>query len=336
LPVTPGPSLAETKALIEAAYNERLATARAGASVDPELINRTVADLARLLRQQSRYAEAKPLLRELLDQLKQRNPEDVSALLSATKQLLSVSVSKMQIERQASGREQPVDVAEADALVEDTLALLERDSVANPGNAQKLLPLALLQVWFHKDKAHAKNIQRLVEEVGKSDQAEPEAVVQAVGLACLIPSTDHALIERAFHLSKVLAAIQTDKPYSNAWRQLTLGLASYRMENLPAATEALTRAEGAAKLLDAKSHDARPIQLTAKLLQAMVLLRGGKRAEAEARFAEAEAGMDPLPADDRLMLERRSIVFDLMVLIPHREAKALLQSKTPKGSGKQL
>ena len=58
----------------------------------------------------------------------------------------------------------------------------------------------------------------------------------------------------------------------------------------------------------------------------MTLSKQGKAAEARQLFAEAEAQMKPLPADERQPFADGATPDDLIVWLAYKEAKTLLRS----------
>jgi cellobiose-specific phosphotransferase system component IIA len=109
-----------------------------------------------------------------------------------------------------------------------------------------------------------------------------------------------------------------DHPYA-PWSQMGLGMAEYRHGNFAAADQALSAAEEAGK----NNHW---VKDASRFFHAMSLFRQGKEAEARQLFAEAEAQMKPLPADERQPLANGADLNDVVVWIAHKEAKALLES----------
>jgi hypothetical protein len=178
----------------------------------------------------------------------------------------------------------------------------------------------LLHGWFNKRAEYADQSRRLLEAVERSD--DPVAMFHAAVAVCAFPSNDRALIDRALGLAR-RAAAATAGSSIEYWFQLTLGLAAFRTGGLDSeAEEALRHAIDAVGKLDLSLE--RPAQASAKLILSMVLYQNGKRPDALALFSEIEQ-VAKVPADERQMLEPDSALDLLMVWIPYKEAKALLQ-----------
>jgi hypothetical protein len=134
------------------------------------------------------------------------------------------------------------------------------------------------------------------------------------------------MVDRALRLAR-RAAVAASGSSNESLFQLTLGLAAFRAGGLEEqAAEALDRAlETVGKLEDSQARFRRPVQASSKIVKAMVWFQSGKRSDALALLSEAEATIETLPLDDRQILELVPAIDTLMVLIPYKEAKALLQ-----------
>jgi hypothetical protein len=257
---------------------------------------------------------------EVLERMKRRLPADDPALLTAMKFQLGLEVVLTDAEHNGqSPKLAKIASQRADKLVDEILSFLARRSI-DPEDRNQLLETALLHGWFNKRSEHADESRRLVEAAERS--ADPVGMFHAAVAVCAYPSNDRAMIDRALGLAR-RAAAATRGSATEYWFQLTFGLAAFRAGGLDIeAEEALRRAIDAVGKLDSSLE--RPAQASAKLILSMVLYRNGKRPDALALFSEIEQ-VAKLPADDRQILEPDSALDLLMVWIPYKEAKALLQ-----------
>ena len=185
-----------------------------------------------------------------------------------------------------------------------------------PKVALLALKIAALQVWFGKDADHAATCPRMLELAAGTDDVY--TADRAARAYCLRPSSDPQLIESAVTLARRAVDLGKDHPDLQGY-QLGLGIAEYRHGNFPSANQALSTVEKAGK-------DERLVQDPARLFRAMSLFRQGKEAEARQLFAEVEAQMKPLPADERQPLANAAGHDDVIVWLAYKEAKALLES----------
>jgi serine/threonine protein kinase/WD40 repeat protein len=329
-PITPAPTLSELKTLMEAEYQDRITAARAASPEELQRLDDTLEDFAELLRQQGRDAEAAPLLGELLERMKQRAPQDDEAILATSRKLLSAILSKLGRERQTFDANTPAILStRADALVDEVLALLNRQAIANPGDTMQSLKLALLQVWFRKHAEHATLSRRLI-EAAERQADNGDTMVRAAAAYCLTPfSNDRPLQGRALQLAQNAANLAQNR-WKEAWYQHTLGLVYFRLGDNAEAAKALARADKAAEGLEGDQRRfASPLQTSVKFIRCMVLLADGMKADAEVLFAEGVAAMPPPPDDDRRILESVPALEDLIVWLAYREAKPLLNPGDP-------
>jgi hypothetical protein len=98
-------------------------------------------------------------------------------------------------------------------------------------------------------------------------------------------------------------------------------MAEYRSGRYPAADQALAAAD----------NPSSPwvFSKAARLFRAMSLFQQGRKEEAQKLFAETEAQMAPLPADESQPLADGAEVNDIVVWLAYKEAKALFQPETP-------
>lgn len=102
--------------------------------------------------------------------------------------------------------------------------------------------------------------------------------------------------------------------------QMALGMAEYRNASYPAADAALAAAAKA-------GQDQPHVRDTSRFFLAMCFFQEGKVAQARQLFAEVEAQMKPLPADERQPFADGATPDDLIVWLACKEAKALLQTE---------
>ena len=334
-PPPSAPTFAEMKTFLEVAWREKLAGPRGDSPEEITRRDETLENLADLLLQQRRAAEAEPLFRELLERSRQRTPQDDEAVLTAVKKLLSVILSQRPTEREPADAEKLANHnKQADALVDEAITLRARMSLADPGNTIESLTVALLQVWFGRTAEHAAHSRRLIEAAERKPE-NADAMERAAVAWCLTPSGDPALRERALRLAQAAAKFAKDD-WHEAWYQHTLAVASYRSGDDDEAEKALRRAGQAAGKFEGANREYAPgLQTSLRFIRAMIFFRGGKKAEARELFAAAEAEMKPLPDDDRRIFESRSMLDDLMVWLSHREAKASLRVEGSEGPAKR-
>ena len=185
-----------------------------------------------------------------------------------------------------------------------------------PKDTQLALKIAALQLWFGKGADYAATCRRILELAAGTDDAS--TAERAAKAYCLRPSSDPQLIESAVTLARRAVELGKDQP-NLPWYQMALGMAEYRHGGYPTADKALSAAQ--------QGKDDPPLQATARFFHAMSLFQQGKEAEARQRFAEAEAQMPPLPADEKQPLANGADADSVIVWLAYKEAKALLQAK---------
>ena len=328
------PSLAEVKGFMEAHYRATLGRRQTDSR---EYIDRrgAIENLIELLSQQKRFAESEPLLRELLQRVKQESPQNEAAVFAATKRLLSVMLARMQIERQGSqATTQAHDAKQADALVDELLAILTRRSIAAPEKTLETLKLAVFQIWLGRKSEHIATYRRLMEWAKrKADQGDPN---EHAALAwCLDPTADPALRAHSLGLAqKAVALARTE--WHQGWYQRALAMANYRSRDFQESENALNRAEPMSQYFEGwqlayKQH----FDITIRFLRSMILFHNGKRQQARELFAQAELDMKPLPVDPRQVFESASAFDDIMVWLAYKEARELLLEHSASGPLKQ-
>jgi tetratricopeptide (TPR) repeat protein len=149
---------------------------------------------------------------------------------------------------------------------------------------------------------------------GTDDASTAERAAKAY---CLRPSSDPQLLDSAVTLARRAVDLGKDHWFLK-WYQMALGMAEYRNGNYEAADQALRAAEEAGK-------DNRLVHGTARLFHAMSLFKQTKEAEARQLFAEAEAQIPPLPADENQPLAKGVDADSVIVWLAYKEAKALLK-----------
>jgi hypothetical protein len=291
------------------------------------LRDESLANLANLLHQQGRDAEAEPLFHELLANLRGRHPQDDDAVLAAISSLTRVVLSLEKSARTAGDNAKVTNHAQqADALISEKLALLAQTSERNPKDTMLSLQVSALQAWFGRNADHVTTCRRLIEQAEqKLENADTaERAARAWGFK---PPPDPALRARSLRLARHAAELETTKS-QRGWYQQTLSMAEYRSGNDAAAEEAMLRAEASSEVSSyGKPYLRACIEGTSRFFRAMILFRQGKEAEARKIFAEAEARMRPLPADAREVLVNGATQDDLLFWLAYKEAKALLQTE---------
>jgi tetratricopeptide (TPR) repeat protein len=277
--------------------------------------------LANLLHQQERSAEAEPLLRELRANLRQHGIEDDSV----NSKLLEVVLA---LERVESGEDSSRHVSKrrqkADAVVNELLDQMVRAS-ARSNDTTLSFKVAVMLMWFGREEEHLLMCQRFMNEAAQKPN-DPYVAAQAARIFGVRRSADLALRDQALQLARQAAELEADRR-RRGWCQQTVGIAEFRAGNWDAAEQMLLRAEEIAK--DFASQDPklqRYIEGPAGLFRAMILFHSGKQAEARKLFAQAVSQMPPLPEDDRQVLFNGSTTNDLLFWLTYREASALFQT----------
>jgi len=320
----PAPTVGELKTLMENIYRERLAQARAHSPQEVERADEALEDLAHFLRHQNRDADAEPLFRQLLESFKSRKPPDDSAVLAGTENVLSVILAQMQTDHEPrDAGNLAKQTKEADALLDDLLAMRTRMALATPDETFLSLKLGVFQIWFGRKEALLETVRHLFNWAEqRSDDAD--AMEHAALAWCLSPTNDRSLAPRALELAQHAADLARG-PWYEAWYQRTLGLAYYRLGNCAAAESALDRAAEAANDFEASRQQfKRPLQTAVHFIRSMIRFSGGDYAKARELLAEGKAEMKPLPKDRRQIFESATAFDDVMVWLAYKEAEALL------------
>jgi WD40 repeat protein len=220
--------------------------------------------------------------------------------------------------------------ASADALIaagrtSEAIPLLEKASISQPGDAILAVRLAALQAWFGMDAELAATRQRMLDWAPTA--TDPESVRHFARVACLRPLADESQRQATLATAR-LAVEKGNNPVTEPMRRLTLGMAEYRSGHYLAADAALNAAVQAAPVNPAKVM----IEGTANYYRVMSLFHQGKTDEARTLFAETEAKMPRLPADEKNPLATVSGQEKLILWLACKEAKALLAEPytTPK------
>jgi tetratricopeptide (TPR) repeat protein len=199
---------------------------------------------------------------------------------------------------------------------EEALPLLAESSALHPEDTFMAQRVIVLQACFGKEADYAATCRRVVESAVGTD--DPSTADRAAKGCCLLPSSDPQLLAAALTLARRAVELGKEHKYL-AYYQMALGMAEYRNGNYAAADAALTAADQAGK-------DNRHVSDPARFFRAMSLFQQGKAADARTLFAEAEAQMKPLPADERLPLTDGATPDDLIVWLAFKEARALLNA----------
>ena len=216
------------------------------------------------------------------------------------------------------------DIAETSGHLDEAVARWSEAAELFPNNSWIPLHIATMQLWLGKTEGYAETCRRFLNQAEESTQAE--AGDRAVKAFCLRPSTDQAAIGQALRMArKILKTGKGDIEPVNGmeyepYYQLSLGMAEYRSRHFAEADAALLIAE--------KSVKNRDVYVSAKFFHAMSLVRQGQPGAARKLFAEAEANMEPLPADENQPFARgaRNTHDTIIQWLAFKEAKALLAS----------
>jgi len=212
-----------------------------------------------------------------------------------------------------------VECYDSAGRLEEALPLLAESSQLHPKDTLLALRLASLQAWFGKDAEHLATCRRMLNlatETGDDTTAE-----RAAKAYCLRPSTDPQLLGIAVALTRRAVDHGKDHEYF-LHVQTALGMAEYRHGNYLGADKALSPL-----LRSGNVHEL--IRGLAQFYHSMNLFRQGKQTEAYKHFAEASGKMKPLPVDEDQPLANEAGHDDLIAWLAYKEAKALLESKTP-------
>ncbi len=229
------------------------------------------------------------------------------------------------LRRKVSGSEHPDTIRAIDDLaysysaagrLEEALPLLAEESARSLADTFLAQKITALQAWFGKNADHAATCRRALELAAATD--DPSVADRAAKAYCLLPSSDPQFLEAALTLARRAVDLGKQHQYL-PYYQMALGMAEYRSGSYPAADAALSAAE-----LEGKDNP--HVRDTARFFQAMSLFQQGKPAEARKLFAEAEAEMKPLPADERQPFADGATPDDLIVWLADKEAKTLLRS----------
>jgi hypothetical protein len=282
-------------------------------------------NLAALLHQEGRDSEAEPLFRDLLENLKRGVPQDETATLAVTKKLLSVVLGQMQMERQTpqSGNLRDRSV-QADALVDEILAISARQSLAHPEKTLDSLKLAGFQYWLGRKAEYSVTYRGLMERAEQNPD-DGYVIGHAAIAWCVDPSGDPNSRGQALRLAQNAVKFAKDA-WEMAWVQRTLALTNYRAGNYSEAEKALIPASEATKHFDGSERNLKEsFQASLDFIRSMILSRTGHMEEARTLFATGESEMKPLPPDDRQIFESNSAFHEVMVWLAYKEAKALLE-----------
>ena len=255
--------------------------------------------LARFYRQVGRYDQALKMQEEVLAlDRKMLGPEHSSTL---------VAMNDL------------ADVYADWSRIGEALPLWEESFARFPKQTHLWVILSALQLWFGKDEDYAATSRQALElAVGTDDVPTADRAAKAYFLR---PSSDPKLLEAAVALARQAVELAKDHPYS-PWSRMGLGMAEYRRGSFPAADRALSDAEEAGK----NNHWVRD---TSRFFHSMSLFRQGKEAEARQLFAEAEAQMKPLPADEHQPLANGANCNDVILWLAFKESRVLLKLNTP-------
>jgi len=220
------------------------------------------------------------------------------------------------------------DLADAYLAVgrnQEAMTFLEQYCASNPKDTDASLTLATWQTWFGHDADYEATRRRLMQQAEGTDQAT--TADRAAKAYCMRPSTDAALLTKAFNLAQQAVELGKSDP-SLLWFELVLGLAEYRNGQYAAATQTLTLAEQMARDNHDLSVDTQnEIEGTASLFRAMSLFHEGKSEDARKLFSQAEAQIPPMPKDEnKPMVAGRQLNHDMLICwLAYKEAKALIE-----------
>jgi WD40 repeat protein/tetratricopeptide (TPR) repeat protein len=319
------PTLAEVKRRMEAVYVERIAEARSHASELPGRLDDALWNLAQLLRNQNRHAEAEPHFLEILQRLKQRTPENLPAVIEAAEDLLSVLIPRIGAELNQPGPGAPATHNKyADTLVAELLALHQRQAESSSQRSLELLKVAMLQLWFGNSSEQTALSRRMIEEAEQNTN-DGDAMRLASAAWCLRPSTDSLLLQRAHQLASN-ALKMADSLWRETWSHEAVGLTCYRSGDYERAAEAFSRAIATADQIKGPERVYVPaLKVSVKFIRSIIAMRTGDETGARRLFFEAKAAMTPLPADHRQIFESVSVVDTLRMWLACREAQTELR-----------
>ena len=193
----------------------------------------------------------------------------------------------------------------------EAFALLAKACEVDPKNTDASLALATWQTWSGQDAQYEATRRRLVEQAEGTGADDMHRAAKAY---CLRPSTNAALLAKAWHLAE-----RSVVDIANPWSQQGLGMAQYRNGQYAAAERTLTLAEQTA-------GQQKDLQGIVRLFRVMSLVRQGKTEEARKLFSQAEAQMPPCPQDGhKPLVEGRLVDHDYLIWwLAYKEAKTLL------------
>ena len=148
---------------------------------------------------------------------------------------------------------------------------------------------------------------------------EAFAADRAAKAYCLRPSTDQAALGQALRLARRAVEVgedQTQMPFY----QLTLGMAEYRNGHFAAADPALLVA-------DQTGGKIATVRGPARLFRAMSLFHQGQHDAARKLFAEAEAQMPPLPANEKQPFKGSFDHDTVIYWLAYKEARGLIAAE---------
>ncbi|HAB19257.1 MAG TPA: hypothetical protein DCE44_22870 [Verrucomicrobiales bacterium] len=206
------------------------------------------------------------------------------------------------------------------------------------------LKVAALQVWFGNISDYATTCQWMLQRADRADQ--PDIANRVAKLISLRPTADRQSAAAALVLARRAVELGRNNP-SLPELQLSLSMAEYRSCNyvdadrIAAAAlsgppdkfmEEMARQGVRSKLMERMHRSLTPpidlhVSGTGGFYRAMSLFQQGQTMKAREVFAEAEAKMKPLPADEKNPLADEATPDDLILWLAYKEAKAMLNSE---------
>jgi tetratricopeptide (TPR) repeat protein len=179
---------------------------------------------------------------------------------------------------------------------------LAGSNAGNPGIAIKNLKDAALQTWFGKE-------------------AEYDVADRPAKLACLRPIADAGMREAVLTLARKAAELGKGNRKTQAWLQMTLGMAEYRNGSYQEAEAILGAVPG---IITHDTYLPEVIEGTAGFYRAMSLFQLGRKDDARNLFTVTRVLMKPFPADENNPFAGGADQDDLILWLAYGEAKALL------------
>ncbi len=210
----------------------------------------------------------------------------------------------------------------------DGQRMLEGASGGDTYGLVAILTLASLRLWEGDSAGYTALRDRwLPLAVGTTNMYVAEL---AAKLACLQATSENRVRTNALAWARLGVELGAKAP-GLPWFRLALGMAEFRNGDL---AEAEATCAEAARSMESTAfnppgwRESIPLP-TVGFYRAMISFQRGQVTEARKRFAEAEAKMKPLPADEKNPMAIGGDFNALILWLAYKEAKALLNDSAP-------